>query len=298
MRRIALTGATGFLGGRLAKTLADHESVEVLEVGRRPCGRGDQFLAFDLASSSPDRLADLRADAVIHVAAHIPDDQSAGGMRQSETVNGAGAIRLIEGCRRAGVERVVFASSCHLLDPRRPELVRNFYEGSKRSAERYLAVLAGRHCLSLLTLRLPYLYGSGMQHGRLFETLVRRARAGERIEVHNGGLARLRLLHVDDAVRAFLRAVGPAMDAEGTLNVAPRKPTAVREIAEMVVDAVDADVDIVPVGDPYEGPPVTLLDPPPAETRKQLGWEPRIPLRRGIADLVADAADGTPEGGP
>lgn len=298
VRRIAVTGATGFLGRRLVARLADRDGTEVVELGRRPSGPEAAFVEFDLASADPDRLSDVAADAVAHLAAFVPDDQSAGGMTRSEAVNGGGAVRLFEACRRAGVERLVCASSCHLRDPARPELVRNFYEGSKQSAERYLRVLSDHHGLSLLVLRLPYLYGPGMRHGRLFASLIRRARAGDRIQIHHGGLAQVRLLHVEDAVRAFLRGLGPAREVEGTYSVAPDRPTDVERVAATIVEALDSESEVVPVGDPMEAPPVPLLDPPVRATRADLGWEPRVPLRRGVAGLAADAPPGTPEEDP
>lgn len=292
MRRIGLTGATGFLGGRVRQTLEGRDDVEVTEIGRRPSGPDAEFVEFDLRSADPDRLSDLTADAILHLAALIPDDQSSGGMRRAERVNGGGTIRLVEACRRAGIERVVLASSCHLRDPRRPELVRNLYEGSKQSAERYAGILSGHYHISRLVLRFPYLYGAEMRHGDLFPSLLRRAESGERIEIHHGGLAQVRLLHVDDAARAVVRGIGSALGVEGTYNVAPARPTDVADIARAIVDATDSDSETVPVGDAADAPPVSLLDPPAGETRTDLGWEPRVSLRRGVAELLESSRIG------
>lgn len=292
MRRIALTGATGFLGGRVATALDEREGLDVVEIGRRPSGPEADFVEFDLASTDPDRLSDLGADTMLHFAAHVPEGNDAERRARSEAVNGGGAIRLFEACRGASVERLVVAGSCHLRDPSKPELIADFYEGSKLAAERYLSVLSAFHELSFAVLRLPYLYGAGMHHGRLFELLVSRARAGERIEIHHGGLAQIRLLHVDDAVRAFLRALDPDRKAEGVLNVAPRRPTRVAEVARAVVEALGSTSEVVPVGDPAEAPPVRLLDPPPEKTVRQLDWTPRVTLDRGIVELV-DGATGS-----
>jgi len=114
--RVAVTGATGFIGGRIARRLsaAGHE---VLGLGRRPSADVAAEVAYrrwdlgDPGMKAPAELADV--DAVVHSAAHVADW---GPDATFQLVTVDGTARLLDACRGA---RIVVVGSASVYDPYR-----------------------------------------------------------------------------------------------------------------------------------------------------------------------------------
>ena len=203
---IALTGATGFIGERIA---------------RRLLAKGYKLRALARTTSNRSRLAacpihwvegaledadSLRrlvhgADAVVHCAGAVRGATQA----HFERSNVDGVARLV----RAAVEqhplpRFLLISS---LAAREPDL--SYYAGSKRQAETVLAAQAGN--MSWVILRPPPVYGPGDKEMLpVWRWMIR----GFAFELGSGG-ARFSMLYVDDlaeAVRKCLLNDHPAND--------------------------------------------------------------------------------------
>src|SRR4051794_32546841 len=105
--RVAVTGATGFIGGAIARRLAA-AGHEVLAVGRARIGpEGLDYTRWDLATDDPPPSGIARADAVVHAAAHVAawGDEA---MFRKVTVDGT---RRLIGALAADVRLVVIGSS-------------------------------------------------------------------------------------------------------------------------------------------------------------------------------------------
>jgi len=110
--RIALTGATGFLGRHIvAELVADHDLVCITRSGSAP--EGHQGLSIDLAAEADPTPALTQAlvgcDAVIHAAGRVSHDPADAG--ELWRVHVVATERLIDAARAAGVPRVVALSS-------------------------------------------------------------------------------------------------------------------------------------------------------------------------------------------
>ncbi|MCE7795017.1 NAD(P)H-binding protein [Sphingobium sufflavum] len=146
---VALTGATGFLGGAvLERLIADGHGVRALTRRPQPERPGVAWIAGDLADEPA--LASLVAgtDAVIHVAGAV----NVPGRAAFFAANAEGTRVLVEQAQAAGVTRFVLVSS---LSAREPQL--SDYGWSKREGERM--VEAGT--LDWTIVRPPAIYGPG-----------------------------------------------------------------------------------------------------------------------------------------
>jgi uncharacterized protein YbjT (DUF2867 family) len=199
--KLALTGATGFVGARLLDlALGDGHAVSALT--RRDQQPSPNVTWVRGALDEPDALARLTegADAVIHVAGVINARDTAG----FEAGNVAGTAAMIIAAKAAGVGRFVHVSS---LAAREPSL--SLYGASKAHSE----VLVAASLLPGAIVRPPAVYGPGDR-----ETL-------ELFKMANGGLVllppegRLSLIHVDDLARLLLALAAP--DAPTELLVEP-----------------------------------------------------------------------------
>lgn len=190
--RIALTGATGFVGRAVLQEIS--AGLEVTALARRvpddAPAAGMRFVQGDLADRTALAALTERAYAVIHVAGltRTLDPEA------FEDVNVLGTQTLIEAARASGVRRFVFVSS---LAAREPEL--SAYGASKRRAE----VLVQASGLDWTIVRPPAVYGP--RDGEMFELFQAAARFGV-VPLPPPG--RASLIHVDDLARLLLVLAG------------------------------------------------------------------------------------------
>ena len=184
--KLAITGATGFVGGRLLEQAltAGHQ---INALTRRPQAKREGVTWIDGALDRPDSLDQLAegAEAVIHVAGVLNARDSAG----FEAGNVTGTSAMIAAAEKAAVQRFVHVSS---LAAREPRL--SLYGASKAGSE----ALVSASSLASAIVRPPAVYGPGDK-----ETLdlFRMAKRGFILLPPDG---RLSLIHVDDLSRLLL----------------------------------------------------------------------------------------------
>ncbi|MER6913438.1 NAD(P)-dependent oxidoreductase [Streptomyces sp. NPDC000594] len=201
MTTVAVTGASGFCGSRIA-ALAAERGLEVVCVGRRP-GPVGRHLPWDARHGEPD-LGD--ADFVVHCAAAVgdpvPGSPAEAGMR---AVNVGGTTRLL---RAAGDRPVVWMSSASVYAPPvgdRPITEDHPVRGQLNAYGRTKAEGEARALASgAVVLRPRAVYGPGDPH--LVPRLLSRVRRGRLLLP--GGDVLLSLTSVDNLADAALRAVG------------------------------------------------------------------------------------------
>jgi uncharacterized protein YbjT (DUF2867 family) len=192
---LAITGATGFVGGRLLEQAlaAGHE---VRALTRRPQQPRDgvSWIAGTLDDRASLELLAMGADAMIHVAGVINAPDPAG----FEAANVMGTSAILAAAEHAQIKRFVHVSS---LSAREPKL--SAYGASKAGSEALVAASSLPHAI----VRPPAVYGPGDKE--TFE-LFRMAKRGIVLLPPEG---RLSLIHVDDLARLLLALADPAAPA-------------------------------------------------------------------------------------
>lgn len=293
-----VTGASGFLGGNLARTLADadvpvalvlrpsttrslaglddHPSVTVHEHDGTAAGlraivqRVEPQACFHLAS--------------LFLASHCPGDVDA--LVESNIRFGA---QLVESLTLDATDCVLvdtgtswqhFASG----DAYRPV---NLYAATKQAFQDLLAFYCDARGLRAITLQLFDTYGPGDARPKLLALLARHARSGEPLKMSSGEQL-LDLVHVDDVTAAFLRAAellqAPGRDAgHVAYGVSSGAALSLRELVDLVggVLGVPSPVELGAL--PYRDREVMVPWSPPQQLP---GWSPQVPLREGLAEFL------------
>ncbi len=208
MPTVAVTGATGFVGGHIVRYLSEN-GFAVRALTRRPGAVPVTARVTPIAGALDDSasLAELidGADAVIHCAGLIRGSSTA----EFEAVNVAGTARLAAVvARSARAPRLVFISS---LAAREPGL--SPYAGSKRRAEIELSRRDDR--LSWITLRPAAVYGPG---DRAIVPLFRHIRRGL-VPVPRVSGARLSMIYVEDLAAAAIAAIDGTVPNASTFEI-------------------------------------------------------------------------------
>ncbi len=204
MKRVLVTGATGFIGFEVAHQLAALGYRPRLMV-RRPSRSAlfatvdAQLVQGDLSRPSTLSRALEGVDTVLHLGARATFESYA---RLAPT-NVDGTERLMEAATEAGVERFVFASSMFVHGSEDEPISATTvpvpvldYGKAKLEAEQLLADIAESHGIKLAVIRLPHVYGAQ-------SILFHQIRSG--LAIFPGTMRnQFAHLHVEDAARVLI----------------------------------------------------------------------------------------------
>jgi nucleoside-diphosphate-sugar epimerase len=226
---ILLTGASGFIGGRLAARLVDEgHAVRCLvrassdTAALEALGPGIELVVGDLTDRTGLERAVAGRELVIHSAAMVSDW---GTVEEIRAVNARASAELATVAAAGGVRRFVHVSTTDVYgnpggrgvdETFVPVGFANWYSETKREAEAALTRISAETGMELVILRPATVYGPGSRDvvGELM-TAVR----GGYLPLIGGGRAIAGLVYVDNVVDAVLLALSRPEAAGETFNV-------------------------------------------------------------------------------
>lgn len=260
-RRVLVTGGCGFIGAHVVAALLREDAAGVVVLDRidpPPARRGamaDPRVRVVRHRLGSDPRADLDAALdgvalVVHLAAekHRP---SLDDPEEMLTSNIVGTRRLYESAARAGVAKLVFASSLYAygrvqgppMDEAECPRPATLYGLSKLFGEQLLGLHAGAG-LAGDVLRFFFVYGPGQWAGSGYKSVIvrsfERLAAGEEAVVNGDGRQALDYVYIDDVVEAVLRSL-LAPGGGRLLNVGSGQATAVGDLVARIVAVAGSD---------------------------------------------------------
>ncbi len=298
MKRVFVTGASGFIGAAVARQLVAEgvPTAVLLRPTSRPWRLGNDLRNLTVIEGAFNEPMDYQAalsafapDTVFHLAWHGVD-RSQRDEPEQVRVNVPGTLDLFLACRQAGARSFIAAGSQaeygpadRRIDEEHPTHPATLYGAAKVATLAILERLAAVHAVRLAWLRLFSVYGPRDDEGTLIGSLVRQLLAGDR-PVVTTGTQRWDYLHVDDAAAAFL-AVAKST-AAGVFNVGAGVAPPLRDTIALVRDLVDPALEIgfgeVPLGPGA----LTRLEPDVSRLRAVTGWAPRISVEDGVRGTI------------
>jgi UDP-glucose 4-epimerase len=298
MATTLVTGGAGFIGANLIPMLLDRGTdVRVLDslITGEPSRLAPEVDLVEGDVRDPDALATAArgVDAVIHLAAAGSVAESVADPLPNFETNARGTLLTLHAARDAGVERFVFASTGGALigdaDPPVDEssVPRPIspYGASKLAGEGYCHAFRGSYGLNTMALRFANVYGphSERKKGAL-TAFIKRALAGEDLEIFGDGEATRDFIYVDDLCAGILTA-HERRDVQGVLHLASERETTIAGLARLVLDATDSQSRIVNL-DRRRGE-VERNFAIARRAQEVLGWRAEVSLEDGIARTVA-----------
>jgi UDP-glucose 4-epimerase len=302
--RALVTGGAGFIGSHLVDALlARGDEVVVLDnlaTGRLENVADDAlFVDGDVADTEAVAHAIAGCEVVYHQAALGSVTRSIDQPLDSDRTNVHGTLAVLDAARRAGVRRVVLASSSSVyggasvsptpesapLAPRSP------YAVTKLTGEQYARVFWELHRLETVVLRYFNVFGPRQrpdsQYAAVIPRFVDAVLRGEPPVVHGDGLQSRDFTFVADTVQANLRAAAAPADicAGRAYNIARGASASLLDLLDALSAAVG--VAITPQhGDPRPGD-VRHSHADISAARRDLGFEPEVNLNQGLARTLA-----------
>lgn len=312
-QQIVLTGANGFVGQAVSRQLLG-KGIQITKVVRRPRleTEGESTWLLDTADFRDIESrwpADLKCDAVIHLAArvHVMNDRTADALAAYRETNVAGTLRVAQAARRADARRFVFVSSIkavaessegrealsELVAPRPVDP----YGVSKLEAERALTEYGSKSGLEVVIVRPPLVYGPGVQ-ANFFQLMNAIAKG---VPLPLGGVeARRSMVFVNNLADAIVHCAIDRRAAGGLFHVTDGHDLSVAELVRMLAWQLHAPGRFLAV------PPLLLrvagrltgrsaqigrlLDELRVDSRHitgVLGWRPPYTVEQGLLETAA-----------
>lgn len=302
--RVVVAGGAGFLGSHLCARLLD-EGGEVVCVDNLITGprahvealaANSQFSFVEHNISEPLFL-DGPVDAVLNMASPASPVDYLRYPIPTLKVGALGTFHTL-GLAKAKEATYLLASTSEVYgDPQvhpQPESYwghvspigpRGVYDEAKRYAEAMTMAYHRYHGLDTRIARIFNTFGPQMRpdDGRAVATFITQALDGKPLTVHGDGSQTRSFCYVDDMIEGLVRLLRSGYHEP--VNLGNPEEHTVLELAQMIRELAGSTSEIVfeprPVDDPnVRRPDLTLA-------RATLGWEPRVPVREGLARTIA-----------
>jgi UDP-glucuronate 4-epimerase len=308
--RILVTGGAGFVGSTLTdRLLGEGREVVVLdsfdpyypEAAKREnlsgALRSSRFRleAGDLRDPAAVQRAIVGAEAVVHLAALAGVRPSLERPADYADVNVRGTAVLAEAMTRAGVGRLVFASSSSVYGEREGqsgpfregdpvERPVSTYAATKKAGELLLHAFHHAHGLSVTCARIFTAYGPRQRPDLAIRKFAERMRAGRPIPVYGDGSSTRDFTYVDDLVDALVRAVDTDL-GYSILNFGAGRTVRLLDVIAELERALGrkAEIEWLP---PQTGD-VSRTWADTSAAQAALGWQPKVSLEEGVSRFAA-----------
>ncbi|GAA0789266.1 UDP-glucose 4-epimerase family protein [Marinobacterium sediminicola] len=301
---ILLTGATGFLGNRLATALQSKSDVNLTAAVRRPV----ESLAANIVEvqgldvSTDWSAALINQQVVIHAAAraHIMKDEVADPLAEYRRVNVEGTLNLAHQAAATGVQRFIFISSIGVNGnintkpfteddtPNPAEL----YAQSKWEAEQGLWEIQRETGMELVIIRPPLVYGPNAPGN--FGNLMRWVEKG--VPLPLGAIHNQRsFVAVDNLVDLIITCIDHPAAANQVFLVGDGQDLSTTELLRGVAKAMGKPYRLIPVPASMLKLGATMLGKKSvaqrllgslqvdiSKARNLLGWEPPVSVEEGL----------------
>ncbi|MCS6882514.1 MAG: GDP-mannose 4,6-dehydratase [Oscillochloridaceae bacterium] len=301
--QVLVTGGAGFIGSHLVEHLvATGDHVRVLD---------------NFSTGSLDRLAHLGTDVqvhtgdvrdtgalaaaaegtevIYHLAAIVSVVQSVAQPVETFDVNLTGTLQVLEAARRAGIRRVILASTCAVygdthklpVSEQDPPAPLSPYAASKLAAEEALKLYTRLHGLETVSLRFFNVYGPRQDPTSPYAAVVPRfiaaLRAGGQPTIYGDGLQTRDFIYVGDIVESLRAAATLPGIAGAVFNVGRGEETSVLDLAETIGACLGREVHPI-FAPPREGE--VRRSRADVSAFAAAGFRARVTLREGLARTI------------
>ncbi|NNE48144.1 MAG: NAD-dependent epimerase/dehydratase family protein [Rhodothermales bacterium] len=298
--KVLVTGGAGFIASHVADALVgnrhDVHILDDLSSGKlENVPAGATFHQMDIRDPGVgDLFAEHRFEVLVHHAAQMDVRRSVADPAFDAGVNLIGFLNLMESARKAGLKKVVFASTGGAIygepeyvpqDEKHPLKPLSPYGITKLSTEKYLYFYQQEYGIPFVALRYGNVYGPRQNpHGEagVIAIFINRLLANSQAVIYGDGEQTRDYVYVGDVVQANMAAV--KYDGSGIFNVGTSIETNVNQLFRLLRDEIRPEM------------PERHEEARPGEQRRSvldykhseqvLGWAPTVSVEDGLKATV------------
>jgi NAD dependent epimerase/dehydratase len=303
-RRVAVTGAAGFIGSHLVERLLEREA-EVTAFVRYNSRSENGLLA-----AEHDRLSIVRGDVrdletitglvtdvdvIFHLAALVGIPYSYIHVGEVVAVNVLGTLNVLTAAKEAELERVVIASTSEVygsarfvpMDESHPKQPQSPYAASKVASDAIGTSFNAAFALPVTVVRPFNTYGPRQSDRAIIPTIISQALVGD--EVVLGNLAPRRdFTYVADTAEGFIAAAESDATIGRELNLGTGEDISVGELAQKIGELLGKPLRVRESEERIR-PTTSEVDRLVSENalaKSLTGWEPAVSLDDGIERTI------------
>jgi len=269
--RIAITGATGFLG--------KHLCLRLKELGHE---------LFEYNTSNSDITGDVSLPDSVDIVYHLAGNSRVYLAKKDPffdfKANALGTLNVLESMRRNNIKKIIYTSSdlvytdlnkCGESDKLGANKISGPYGVTKSIAEYYIRYYADIFGIEYAILRLSSMYGPYMHKNTVFD-MIQGFLAKKKIKLFHHIDSEFDFIYAADAVEALILAMGWKNE---TVNVSTGKSVSLKYLYDIIKGIMGYDVAI----DSNEELVKIKVD---NSKLRLLGWEMRHSLKEGLKRTI------------
>ena len=309
MKRVLVTGGTGFLGSTMVGKLLDNHDVEYVVV---PTTNIKSKTSLDLADISADNLhlitGDVRDydfvqrlfneyefDTIFHLGALSEVRKCQSNAKLAYDTNIGGTVNILETAKMSGgISAIVVSSSdkaygrCRLPYTEDDPLDgKGIYEASKSCQDLVARSYFYNYDMPVVVTRCSNLYGgTDMNFSRIIPNTIRSVFNGKSPLIWTGAENFIReFLHVDDAANAYISIAENISAAKGNAyNIGSGEKITIGKLVEKILEKMPTDVEIEYRERTFPEINNQYLDS--SKIKNDIGWEAKIDLDEGLSMAI------------
>jgi len=303
---ILVSGGAGFIGSHIVDRLLDEgfkvrvldnlSTGDVTNLAQYQNKKSFQFIEGDIRNFDLVKRTVKGVDAVFHEAALVSVSRSVENPLLSNEINVTGTVNLLNACVDAHVKRFVLASSCAVYGdtetlPNHENLAPkplSPYAADKLAAETYAKVFHNVYGLETVSLRYFNVYGPRQKYGPysgVISILINRLLENKPPIIYGDGEQTRDFINVKDVVEANMLALSKGEAVGEVLNISTGEATTINKLTE-TIQKIMGKTSLKPVhAEPRPGD-IKHSYGDITKARKNLEYEPKVQLERGLSELV------------
>ena len=303
-RRVLVTGGAGFLGSHLCERLLN-EGADIICVDNYFTGarRNIEHLIgrkhFELVRHDVTFPLYIEVDEIYNLACPASPVHYQHDPVQTTKTSVHGAINMLGLAKRLQAKILQASTSEVYGDPSmhpqpeeywgnvNPVGPRSCYDEGKRCAETLFFDYWRQHKLRIKVARIFNTYGPRMHpnDGRVVSNFIVQALLGRDITIYGDGKQTRAFCYVDDLIEGLDWLMQSADEITGPINLGNPQEFTMLDLAAAVIELTGTRSKVIHRPLPQDDP--RQRNPDISKARKILKWEPRTPLREGLAKTIS-----------
>jgi UDP-glucuronate decarboxylase len=303
-KKILVAGGAGFIGSHLCRRLlANGHYIFCLDnfyTGRK-INIADLLVSknFRLIKSDVTNAPDLKVDQIYNLACPASPPAYQKDPVFTTKTNILGALRLLEIAKKNNAKILQASTSEIYGDPLKhpqaegywgnvnPIGIRSCYDEGKRAAETLCMDFYRQYKTQVRITRIFNTYGPQMdpRDGRVATNFIVQALSNRPLTIYGSGKQTRSFQYVDDLIAGLILMMNNKNNFTGPVNLGNPAEFTINELADMVLSLIPQSKSKkifkpLPSDDPKQRRPDIAL------AKKQLGWQPKVPLKEGLMKTI------------